>query len=574
MNFGKWLDKVGDSFAIAISRYPITFGIFFCLCFYLSTTVSNSMNFKETAFVGILIAGICSILFYHVAEIFSFNGIKKQGLASISLLVGLFIFWLFNNVFIADVDWRGNVFAVMMFIIVLVYLLIPLVQDKEHKLLQRSFVIFLENLAESLSLGLIFYIVLISAIRAVDMLFDAGLNDLNLYSHLAIWISGLFLPLNFLSNTPSLSLNQNQLPKYNSRFFKILILYVGIPIALVYGAIIIAYVIKFIFTGQTKEWTLSMFIWFLALGLVVYIMNKVFIEDNKNDFAELFNRYFPTLGVILSSSSLLICYVSIQKIGLTTSYYFASLFSITALFIFGMMIYKKSLNAKILYGSLALASLFSIISGPFDCYEAPLKSQKARLFSFLEANERYDKDGFKKNTKSVDQVELATITSGANTVSLEAFNKMIKDVDQGRFIKDSTYIGPNELFQKLGIEYTTAKNINDPQTYKNQIHDNLPSITFEKGDVYIPVTNSYGLIPDGYNGAKITYEGGLHIYSNGVNADSISIDARQLGPQRIELRSSVKNQFYDLYVLNLNYETLNNKIIIRDLNGVLIKKIK
>jgi hypothetical protein len=571
MNIGNWLDKVGDSFTKAIVRYPVTFAILLALCFYLSSTVDNRIELKEAIFFGFVIAGLSSILLYNLAEVLGYGNVKKHIIASASIALGLLFYWLYESVFIDDTDWKGIVFGVVIFCIVLFYLLLPFIKKNNNPLLQRYFVQFFENYGESFALSLILYLVLISAIGAVDMLFNVGLNDLNLYSHFAIWIGGLFMPLNFLSKTPLLPVTEGGLPKYESRFFKILILYIGIPVALVYGAIIIAYAVKFVITGESKEWTLSMFVWFLALGLLVYLMNKIFIQDNKNEIATLFDKYFPYLGVVLSISSLLICYTSIQKIGLTTSYYFVAMFSLITLLIFSMLSFWRAMDYRIIYGLMAGASIFAIVSGPLDCYEAPIKSQGNRLISFLESNDRYDKNGYKASKSSVDQITLSNISNGVNSISIEAFDKIARQNDISKFIKDTIKISPFDLFQKLGVDYslTAIDNNADKGIYRE-----LPAIKFEQDDEYVPLLNPYVNIPNSFNGIKVSSEGNFGIYSNGRCIDSISLIPSQLMPIPIKTKSVVKSQNYEIYFQNINYKISGNQVLIKDFTGMIIKKAK
>jgi hypothetical protein len=89
----------------------------------------------------------------------------------------------------------------------------------------------------------------------------------------------------------------------------------------------------------------------------------------------------------------------------------------------------------------------------------------------------------------------------------------------------------------------------------------------------VPVLNTYVEIPAAFNGIKVNTSGSLDIYTNGVANDSIQISSTQLTSQQIKSKSIVKLQHYDLYLQNLSYEASDNRVLIRDFVGIVIRKV-
>jgi hypothetical protein len=568
MNILEWLDDVGDNFTRAVYRYPCFFILSLALGIYGSIQLENKGYDHLAIYTALIIGGLSTLIVYNIIGQLNINGFLKHVYALLGWLIGLGYYYLIDSIIETETR-RGIVIAITIFCIVLLLLCSPFFKNYKKDTLLRYLVNFLENFIESLLLSLVLYLVMLSAIYAIDILFDMKIQSSNLYGHMAIWISAFFFPLNFLSHEPNHPIQEENLSKYNTRFFNIFISYIGIPVVLIYGTIILAYVVKYLITGITKDWTISLFTWFLALGLLITLMNKVFIKDNDNDFANLFNKHFPLVGFILSLCYMFISYVFIDKNGITISSYYAAMFSVASIIIFGLLYWKVNLDYRWIYYILIGCSIFSITSGPIDCINASSANQSKRLITFLKSSNRLNENGYKYSTTKVNTETAISLLNRLNHVGADRLDELIRSYDKSKFFKDTILINQYSLFDQLGIQ--TNDPLSQPEQFKTLSFTNLPEITFKEGEKVIPIINSYIEVKNNFTGLALTLDGSIKIYEAGIATDSLKLNAVPKGTQILKLKSLVKNKPYEIYFTNMYYEeTPYNNILIKDILGIAV----
>lgn len=132
------------------------------------------------------------------------------------------------------------------------------------------------------------------AILSLDKLFNIHI-DVKVYSNLAVVCFVLFAPLYFLSNVPTEIEKRKQDFSFN-KIFKILGLYILLPILAAYAIILYVYLIRIISIWQLPNGWVSMLVSALGLGgfLSMFILFPLRLEK-ENKVVNLLFKYFPVL---------------------------------------------------------------------------------------------------------------------------------------------------------------------------------------------------------------------------------------------------------------------------------------
>lgn len=286
-------------------------------------------------------------------------------LAGACLAICFGLFWLDIDFMYSAVRYTAVIFALIM-----LFLALPYLGSK------RGSESFTNKLGWRLAITGLYSGVLIGGLCAlffaIQELLNVNLID-EIYVDTAIVVLSLFSPMLFLSGIKQFeSFTPNKL-------FKVLMVYILMPLLLAYTAVVYAYLIRIIFNNFEMPSGIvgNLVLWYGLVGIWVIFLSKEYL---KTGFGKFFNRFYPIASVIPLITMFIALYLRINQYGFTESRYYSL---IAGIWIFGMIIFfivtsvKKRRNVVVLASLVVIAVL--TVAGPWSAGSVSLRSQSSRL---------------------------------------------------------------------------------------------------------------------------------------------------------------------------------------------------
>ena len=241
------------------------------------------------------------------------------------------------------------------------------------KVVTRFLVTFIYSLV--LYLGLSAILVTINKLLSVPVPSQA-------YYYTFLIIAGVFVPGFLLAGVPGYEDTMDD-DKYPG-IFKILLLYIVMPIITVYLAILYIYFIKIIITHQWPQGLVSnLVLWYSVIcAAVIFLISPL----KNNQWAKRFVLWFPKLITPILVMMFVSIGIRINAYGATENRYYVVLLG---LWVFAVMLYisiagvKRNIIIPISFSLIALISLF----GPLSSFSISAYSQNKRLDEILVRNQ-------------------------------------------------------------------------------------------------------------------------------------------------------------------------------------------
>ena len=265
-------------------------------------------------------------------------------------------------------------------------------------LFTRFFITYLYSIVLFLGLAAIIY--------TIDTLFGVNIDG-SLYYDIWLIVACAFAPAYFLAEIPG---QQDSLYVENySKVLTILMLYIVMPIIIIYTAVLYAFFVKILLSG---EWpggiVANLVLWYSIISTVVlFFIYPLRSKDNLvKHFISLFPKYIniPLIMMFITLG------IRINAYGITENRYFVL---VAGLWVSGCMIYyiiSKNITNIALSVSLALIMTLSVI-GPWSSYSVSKYSQRARFEKILKENQMLAQDGSIIPSNALSSDEKETLTS-------------------------------------------------------------------------------------------------------------------------------------------------------------------
>lgn len=328
--------------------------------------------------------------------------------------------------------------------------------------------------------------------------------------------AGIFAPSYFLAVLPEIhvSFTKEDYPK----IFKVLVLYIVMPLISIYTTILYVYFIKIIITRQWPVGLVShLVLWYSVLGSGVLFFITPLKYDNS--WARRFVTYFPKVILPVIVMMFFSIGIRVKAYGITENRYYVLLLGI---WVFGIMFYfalKKNLINIIIPISLSIIAIVSAF-GPLSSYSVSKFSQNKRLEDIFVRNNMLKEGQILQPSSNVPE-------NDRNEVSriLDYFNKnhSLKDVRYlpedfkidnmkdilGFQYEDGGYAAHNIFFFRVDnnaapIEISGYDYLFDMRRFNNQNADNsggidikydrgsgMMSITEDGADIYTKSLNEF-----------------------------------------------------------------------------------
>lgn len=348
----------------------------------------------------------------------------------------------------------------------------------------------------------IIYSGLAIALLAVDQLFDVSINY-KIYSYLFIIIASVFHPIYFTANFPKL-IHGISNPESDSRGIKNLVLFILIPLSMLYFLILYLYGLKILITWNLpKGWVSGLVIGFSVAGTLSYLLNYRLADLIDNTLIRWFKKWFFYILAPLVILLYIAIFRRISDYGITPERYFVLLTGIWLTILSGYFIISGKDNIKWIPGSLIVFLVLGTFS-PIDAFRISSYSQMNRLTTFLNKKSALQNNKINIDPKNFKYEEVYQLSSMIRLLEeLKVIDKVNNMLKKPVVAKDGETVKTDMIIKELGLDkvYDESSKI-----YLNYNADQSQKIKLDGFKEMIPIN---------------IYKGG--IYDNGVQLDKASI---------------------------------------------------
>lgn len=233
--------------------------------------------------------------------------------------------------------------------------------------------------------------------------------DSKMYSYTATWVWILIAPIIFLSLLMTFRKDETSIERDKKisscpAFFRVLLLYVIIPLLIIYTLVLLIYLLKTLMTGTGQELLRPLIMSYSISVIAVYFL----VSEIENRLASFFRLVFPKIMAAIALYQVIVSVLAISKSGVDFGEYFIILISVYAVVSGILMSVFKAEKNVILVLVLCGFAVFALL--PFvNFYNVSVTSQKSVLVNVLERNDMLT-DGEIIGKSSVPQEDRKLIT--------------------------------------------------------------------------------------------------------------------------------------------------------------------
>lgn len=509
----------------SLKRFPISIALSTCMVAILIITseIINTSGYNDpnietlnkvsmALFLGFWLSLCAKLLFEKYTYISNNTQILTYILSGI-ILVGYY-FLLLKDLNMISISR----YIALNFALILCFLYIPSLHKREHielysiKIFLRFFITFIYSI--------VLYLGLVAILFTLNKLLNIAIHS-NLYYYTWLITCGIFAPIFFLADIPQ----QNEDLKTYSfpKFFKILLLYIVMPLITVYLTILYIYFGKIIITSTWPVGLVShLVLWYAAVcvGVLFFITP---LKDNI--WVNKFTFFLPKLILPILIMMFISMGIRIKAYGITENRYYVVILGLWILFIMLYITIKKSSNNIILPISLSIVAI-ACVFGPLSSFPVSKWSQNIRFDYILSKNQMIADNKIipKGDIPESDQSEISRI--------LSYFKKSHKLSDI-KYLNDTFSL--SDMPNTFGFAYTEY----DPYAHNDQYFS------------YYTHKNSLPIEITGYD-----YMFDFRIMQSSINHNNIKVDYNYgTGKVKIALDN---NAVYSLDLVTL-VEKLHSK---------------
>jgi len=412
------------------------------------------------------------------------------------------------------------------------------------------------------------------ALLSLDKLFGMNIPD-NSYGYLSVLCFVLFGSVYFLSSMPRLSKSEEEKTVEFPKIYKILGLYILLPILGIYILILYVYLAKIIVTWELPNGWVS---WLVSiLGIVGYLtislIHPIYLKG-ENKPAKLFTRFFPIILLPL----LILMFVGIMRrlsdYGITINRLYVLLLN---LWLFGVSIYiflTKTRQVKWIYISFAaIAFLFSV--GPWSVFSITKHTLKSELTRLYTEAKPFISDQKNPEIKSLDTAKKKRLYDITRYLKQTYGKESVKTV----------------IVSVFGKDVKTDNLISVPAIYEDEKTEKYFSLYSREESIELPITgyNTFIKLSKTYNDNYLYKNDSLSVM---VKNSQIEIIQQDKVLTVISLEKLIKNSFEndrneikpeDAALSGTNYKLLvfslegkrkaeNKEVKITNMNAIILLK--
>jgi len=361
-------------------------------------------------------------------------------------------------------------------------------------------------------------------LAAIDnLLFAIGSKT---FMYVAIWVWIVVAPIIFLSllmtfKTDEKSVERDKKISSCPSFFRVLLLYVIIPLLIIYTLVLLIYLLKTLVTGTGQDLLRPLIMSYSIAVIIVYFL----VSEIENRLASFFRLVFPKIMAVIALYQVIVSVLDVAKQGVDFSEYFIILISVYAVVAGVLMsifpVKKNAIHIWVLCGF----AIFALL--PFvNFYNVSVESQKSVMISVLDRNDMLGNGEIISNSSisKKDQILITRTYSFLQSLGeLEKINGIDTPIQSADFAK---LFGFEPEYGYGGITFfgePTVFSINMNQAFAIDGSDYLVSVNYIEAETGKKSSNT--LAEFTHNGAvyKISARTGEGFY-NFVISDSSNAD--------------------------------------------------
>lgn len=412
-----------------VSRNPM-----YVLSVFVLSILFTAQIYGRDIWMGLILTCVASAI---VSLILPLLSLKTNRVAIQRLLIyvgapvfgiGYFFFLkLYERLRGVDIDQSE---AFIMYFILFVLLLFIMYMCLQTLLFKKPFEDVFMSVLKALFFTLFFSGVLWGGISLILLAINFLLVEIDpkVYGYLAAWVFSFIAPIIFASNQFSFRSgegadieNENRKSSIPS-FFRVVLLYVMVPLTAIYGLVLILYLIRSPFQAPGGGNFHGIVLIFSVAVLFVYFS----IQNVEGKVSQLFSLIFPKWAGVLSLYHLIIELREVYDLGIGYADYFLIVFcAYVILFAIVTSFVKRE---KLVVAPLVLAGvLFVSILPGVGFYPVTMKSQSRLLIKVLERNDMWEDQKMIPGAPATQQDRFIISTTLATLSTEGELQKVIND---------------------------------------------------------------------------------------------------------------------------------------------------
>ncbi|EYE88712.1 membrane protein [Fervidicella metallireducens AeB] len=411
MKLNNLLKDVYTGVVNSLRRFPIAIGLS-TSCVVMLIIISElqqrgiTTSIEELTRITMIIAlGIPLSLC--IKLIFERKDVNKKGFLIISyslsiLFLVLYYYFLLKNFKMVPVTR----YIGLNLVFYLAFLFIPYIKK------ENNFELYVLRIFTRFFTTIIYSVVLFAGLAAILFTIDKLLGvrvPSDFYYYTWLIVAGMFAPTFFLAGIPFKN-EEFSLIDY-PKLFKVLVLYIIMPLLTVYTLILYIYFAKIIVTREWPKGLVShLVLWYSVItSMVLFFISPIL---NEKAWPRRFMEFFPKMLLPLITMMFISIGIRIRQYGVTENRYFVVALGIWVFFVMLYYSFNKKLRNIVLPVSLSIIMFLSVV-GPISSYSISKYSQNVRLQRILNKNDmvRDKKIIPNKNISTEDKRQIIAILS-------------------------------------------------------------------------------------------------------------------------------------------------------------------
>jgi len=392
------LNKLSTNINNTSKRFPLALifivSITLLLMYLIEFNFDNSNREIVERIIGVLTFGIPFSLCINLIleKYFITLSVKIKLIIHLIELLILYIYFMFFLITYNNVSTTR--LLLISFGTILCFLFIPYLDKKKNIELYVTKII--TNFTTSILYSVVIGIGLSLVLLAIKLLLYTNMSS-NYFNHIWVLSLVLFNGIYFISKIP-IKDTYYDISNFN-KVFKIILIYIVMPIICIYSIVLYIYFAKIIITQVWPEGLVSyLVVSYSAVFIVSIFLTSLFIPHNR--FVKTFNKIFTKIIFPLLIMMFIAIIIRINEFGITENRYFILIIGIWSTFIMIFINVNKHKNNIIILISLAVVS-FLTVCGPLSAFNVSKSSQSNRLYKILENNTLIEENSIVKQSENI-----------------------------------------------------------------------------------------------------------------------------------------------------------------------------
>ncbi|MBK9254842.1 MAG: DUF4153 domain-containing protein [Saprospiraceae bacterium] len=386
MDFLKRTEIIKAGILEITRRFPLA--MFFAVFCTVLLMIQAGRNHAETELLyqwkNVVVAYTAVLLMINlkiIQEVYLLPALRYH-LLIIGSLFAIAFYWYLLPTELSDFSFPVAATIGIWILLHLTLTIIPYLNSGSNLALTKYNITLLFNWLKAALFGIILYSALSLAIVALDKLFNVTFGY-QIYIRLFFLVAGIFHTFYFLSLYPDDFTLEPESEKKS--VFSVLTRFAFIPVVIIYGIILYAYIIKLLMTGsELSTWVSELIIWYIIAGVLSFLFAGYFVKTEENTVYSAFRKWFFILSAPLFVLLLITVWSEIKSKGVEEESYLKALIGSWILITTFLVLILPRYRDKLIPITLMIATIIGFLSGPFSISGAPLRSQQQQLIRKLE----------------------------------------------------------------------------------------------------------------------------------------------------------------------------------------------